>query len=68
MVVAGVGYWGVGLPTGYALAFRAGARPLGIWAGLSLGLAAVALLLAIRVRASSGTDPCSGAAGVRDLR
>lgn len=50
MFVAALGYWGVGLPVGYALAFQGGLGALGIWVGLSLGLAAVALLLGSRVR------------------
>jgi multidrug resistance protein, MATE family len=50
MVLAAVGYWGIGLPIGYALAFPAGLGPLGVWIGLSLGLAVVALLLLGRVR------------------
>jgi multidrug resistance protein, MATE family len=48
MVVAGFGYWAVGLPVGWFLAFRAGLGPVGIWIGLSTGLAAVALLLLLR--------------------
>jgi multidrug resistance protein, MATE family len=50
MIVAGIGYWGVGLPVGWFLAFRAGLGPVGIWAGLSTGLAVVALLLLLRAR------------------
>jgi MATE family, multidrug efflux pump len=49
MIIAGLGYWGVGVPTAY-LAFAMGAGPLGIWAGLCLGLAVVAVLLGLRVR------------------
>jgi multidrug resistance protein, MATE family len=51
MIVAAVGYWGLGLPVAYVLAFRVGYGPIGVWAGLSIGLAAVALLLIGRVRA-----------------
>jgi multidrug resistance protein, MATE family len=50
MLIAGLGYWCVGLPVGWVLAFHAGLGPVGIWAGLSLGLAAVAALLLMRVR------------------
>lgn len=50
MLAAAVGYWLVGLPVGYLLAFRTPLRPLGIWAGFTAGLAAVAILLALRVR------------------
>jgi multidrug resistance protein, MATE family len=50
MLVAAVGYWGVGLSIAYILAFRARLGAVGVWTGLSVGLAAVALLLAWRVR------------------
>jgi MATE family multidrug resistance protein len=50
MIIAGVGYWCVGLPVAYLLAFHAGLGPVGVWIGLSVGLAAVALLLVVRVR------------------
>jgi MATE family, multidrug efflux pump len=43
-----VGYWIVGLPFGWWLTTRAGLGPPGIWWGLTLGLAAVAALLAWR--------------------
>jgi MATE family multidrug resistance protein len=39
------GYWFFGLPAGYALAFYAGWGVKGLWAGLSIGLAAVGLFL-----------------------
>jgi MATE family multidrug resistance protein len=50
MLVAAFGYWAVGLPIAYVLAFRAGLGAVGVWTGLSFALAAVALLLAKRVR------------------
>jgi MATE family multidrug resistance protein len=50
MLIAGIGYWGLGMPIGWGLAFRMDLGPVGIWAGLSAGLAAVALLLALRAR------------------
>ena len=43
-----VGYWIVGLPFGWWLTHRAGLGPQGIWWGLTLGLAAVAVLLTWR--------------------
>lgn len=49
-LIAAVGYWGLGLPVGYALAFPAGHGPEGIWAGLTVGLAAAAVMLAVRAR------------------
>ncbi|RST31781.1 MATE family efflux transporter [Sphingomonas ginkgonis] len=48
MLFALVGYWLVGLGGGYALAFNAGWRGEGIWAGLALGLAVVAVLMIAR--------------------
>jgi multidrug resistance protein, MATE family len=50
MLVAAVGYWGLGVPIALVLAFRAEHGALGVWIGLSAGLAAVALILAARVR------------------
>ncbi|HSJ13759.1 MAG TPA: MATE family efflux transporter [Longimicrobiales bacterium] len=50
MLIAGVGYWALGVPVAYLLAFRTALGPVGVWIGLSAGLAAVALMLAIRVR------------------
>jgi MATE family multidrug resistance protein len=50
MLVAAFGYWVVGLPIAYVLAFHAQLGAVGVWTGLSVGLAAVAVLLAWRVR------------------
>jgi MATE family multidrug resistance protein len=44
-----VGYWCLGLPIGWALAYRAGLGAKGLWWGLAVGLAAVALLLLGRI-------------------
>lgn len=48
MIFAAIGYWGVGLPLGMALAFWGGMEGAGIWIGLSGGLAVVAALLVLR--------------------
>jgi MATE family multidrug resistance protein len=48
MLYAALGYWGVGMPLGVALAFLAGMNGVGIWIGLSCGLAVVATLLVAR--------------------
>jgi MATE family multidrug resistance protein len=48
MLLAGFGYWIVGMPLGALLAFRAGLGGLGIWIGLATGLLVVAVLMAIR--------------------
>ena len=57
MLLAGFGYWVVGLPLGIALAFWAGMGAVGIWVGLAVGLLLVAgLMLArwMRLSASGG--------------
>jgi multidrug resistance protein, MATE family len=48
MIYAAIGYWGIGLPLGVLLAFHSGLDGVGIWIGLSLGLAVVAALLLAR--------------------
>lgn len=48
MIYAAIGYWGIGLPLGVLLAFPFGLRGVGIWMGLSAGLAAVSVLLLSR--------------------
>lgn len=45
MLLAGFGYWGVGLPLGLLLAFRLGFGPPGLWIGLAAGLFLVAGLM-----------------------
>lgn len=45
MVYAGIGYWLVGLGGGAALAFWGGFKGEGVWTGLALGLAMVAVLM-----------------------
>jgi multidrug resistance protein, MATE family len=44
-----VGFWLVGLPVGWLLAFPGGLGPRGVWIGLSAGLFATAVLQGIRV-------------------
>lgn len=48
MLAAAFGYWGIGFPTGYLLAFRAGLGARGLWWGLAAGLASVAILMTLR--------------------
>lgn len=57
MVIAGIGYWVVGVPIAYLLAFPGGLGPVGVWIGLSAGLAVAAILLGIRVRAMLWRGP-----------
>lgn len=48
--IALIGFWGLGLPAGYWLAFHTPAGPRGPWWGLSIGLSTVAVLLLWRIR------------------
>ncbi len=48
MAFAGLGYWGIGLPFGAALAFIGGFGGHGIWLGLAVGLGVVALMMVAR--------------------
>ncbi|GAB5506468.1 MAG: MATE family efflux transporter [Rhizobiaceae bacterium] len=48
MVLAAIGYWGIGLPLSYVLAFHFGLDGVGVWLGLFFGLASVAFMLVIR--------------------
>lgn len=45
-----VGYWALGLPMAWFLAFRLDWGPRGVWTGLALGLASVSALLVWRLR------------------
>jgi MATE family multidrug resistance protein len=45
-----VGFWLIGLPVSWLLAFRLGGGAVGLWWGIVVGLAAVALILLGRVR------------------
>jgi MATE family multidrug resistance protein len=48
MLIAGLGYWGIGIAAGAALGFGAGWQGPGLWTGLVLGLVVVAVLLVRR--------------------
>jgi MATE family, multidrug efflux pump len=49
-----VGFWLIGLPVSWVLAFRLGGGAVGMWWGIVVGLAAVALILLGRVRVRLG--------------
>ncbi len=49
-----VGYWFLGLPVGVVLTYRLGYGPAGLWWGLTIALAVVALLLVLRIRRTLG--------------
>jgi MATE family multidrug resistance protein len=63
MLFAALGYWGIGLPAGLALAWPAGLGAVGIWIGLAAGLAVVSGLMLWRWRALS-REPAARAAGI----
>ena len=48
MIIALFGYWVIGMPVAYGLAFPLGLAGVGIWWGLAAGLAAVAVILTAR--------------------
>ncbi|REJ84236.1 MAG: MATE family efflux transporter [Acidobacteria bacterium] len=45
-----IGFWGLGLPAAWLLAFPLELGPRGLWWGLTLGLATTAVLLVLRTR------------------
>lgn len=49
MIANILGFWAVGLPLGLYLAFRRGMGPAGLWWGLVAGLAAVSVVLLLRL-------------------
>lgn len=49
MIIALLSYWGIGVSTGYVLAFPAGWGGVGIWWGLAIGLAMAAVLMTVRL-------------------
>jgi len=53
-VINVVGFWFIGLPVSWVLAFRLGGGAVGMWWGIVVGLAAVALILLGRVRVRLG--------------
>ncbi len=59
MLFAGFGYWGIGIGLGSILAFKLGWGGQGVWIGLAVGLAIVAVLLLTRwmARARLGLLP-----------
>lgn len=50
MILALLAFWGLGAPAAYLLGFHTALGPVGVWAGLCLGLAGAAVLLLARVR------------------
>jgi MATE family, multidrug efflux pump len=48
MIIAIIGYWGVGMGTAWLYGFVLGWRGIGVWMGLAAGLAFVAIVLTAR--------------------
>ncbi len=48
LLFAAIGYWGVGFPSAWLLAFHAGLGAVGVWIGLALGTLVYAALLILR--------------------
>jgi multidrug resistance protein, MATE family len=55
LLLAVIGYWGIGFAGGWLLAFPAGYGPIGLWSGLAAGLAAVAVMLTVRLHFCAGS-------------
>ncbi len=72
MLLAITGYWGAGFTGGWLLAFPLGYGAVGLWWGLALGLAVVAVLLTLRLYllapSTAVSDPSSAAAPSDSLR
>ena len=56
MLVSVFGFWCLGMPVSLLLAFRLDLGGVGLWWGLVVGLAAVALVLVARIRRREGQD------------
>jgi MATE family multidrug resistance protein len=56
MLIAAIGYWGIGFAGSWLLAFPLGFGPIGLWLGLALGLAVVATSLIVRLRVRARTQ------------
>jgi MATE family, multidrug efflux pump len=49
MLLAALGYWGLGFAGSWVLAFPLGYGPVGLWWGIAFGTAVVAVLLTVRL-------------------
>jgi MATE family multidrug resistance protein len=62
MLITTFAYWGVGMPVGWWLAFRAGYGARGMWMGLIAGLSMAAVLLSTRFWRLARATPALGPA------
>ncbi len=67
MLLAAFGYWGAGFAGGWLLAFPLGYGAVGLWWGLALGLAVVAVLLTLRLHLIAGPISRPGRGGRRTV-
>jgi MATE family multidrug resistance protein len=65
MLLAAFGYWGTGFLGGWLLAFPLGYGAVGLWWGLALGLAVVAILLTLRLHLLAPVTRAAEAVAVR---
>jgi MATE family multidrug resistance protein len=56
MVIAALGYWAVGFAGGWVLAFPLGFGPVGLWSGLAVGIAVVAIGQTMRLYSRARAD------------
>lgn len=56
MILNLLGFWCLGMPVSLWMGFRTPAGPKGLWWGLVVGLAAVAVFLLLRIRSHLGGD------------
>jgi len=56
MIVAILAFWGLGMPVSLGLAFGRGLGAVGLWWGLVVGLAMVAIFLLLRIRHRTEQD------------
>jgi Na+-driven multidrug efflux pump len=56
MIINVLGFWLIGIPVSVYLGFSARQGPKGLWWGLVVGLAVVALILLARVRVRFARD------------
>jgi MATE family multidrug resistance protein len=59
LLFAAIGYWLIGFPAAWGLAFPAHLGAVGVWIGLSLGTLVYAVLLILRFRRLTGRLACA---------